>query len=396
MQFVYLLLEFAAAFALTALLNAIALRGWRRAGAAHWSERARELWPAKVGQAYNLLVVPLGVVALFRWAAPQAPGHWFHDFLATLLGTKFGSWFMPKEIIPWVTWRMLLNEFLFGWAFFALRITLYGLAIFQLAEGIDALGLGLAAGVMLYDLWTARGGLMRLMLWAGMYRVAPPALDRLVVEVCARMQVPRPAVWVTESSQCNAFALVLGNALLFTQVLIDELPEEELKSVIAHELAHLTESRTARYGRLAGLLGWWPWLFLGPLVQRFGSFIIVALVWWWVLLSKLLRRFSQRMEVRADAQAVAQEAEAAPVYARALARLHELNQVPAVLAGKGTTHPHLYDRLQAAGIQPDFPRPAAPLHANPFCTVVYVALFILFVTQIPLFADVMRLLGTRR
>ena len=45
-------------------------------------------------------------------------------------------------------------------------------------------------------------------------------------------------------------------------------------------------------------------------------------------------------------------------YARALARLYEDNLAPAVMP-KETTHPHLYDRLVAAGVTPDFPRPAA-------------------------------------
>jgi hypothetical protein len=42
-----------------------------------------------------------------------------------------------------------------------------------------------------------------------------------------------------------------------------------------------------------------------------------------------------------------------------LARLHEDNLVPAVVAQQHSTHPHLYDRLIAAGVTPDFPRPPA-------------------------------------
>jgi hypothetical protein len=48
------------------------------------------------------------------------------------------------------------------------------------------------------------------------------------------------------------------------------------------------------------------------------------------------------------------------VRARALARLYEDNLIPAVLPGRGRTHPDLYDRLLAVGVQPDFPRPTAP------------------------------------
>ena len=50
----------------------------------------------------------------------------------------------------------------------------------------------------------------------------------------------------------------------------------------------------------------------------------------------------------------------AGTYARALTRLYEDNLSPAVNAKKMATHPHLYDRLLAAGVTPDFPRPAAP------------------------------------
>jgi len=47
------------------------------------------------------------------------------------------------------------------------------------------------------------------------------------------------------------------------------------------------------------------------------------------------------------------------VYARALARLYEANFAPAVMPRKHS-HPHLYDRLVSAGVQPDYPRPEPP------------------------------------
>jgi hypothetical protein len=46
-------------------------------------------------------------------------------------------------------------------------------------------------------------------------------------------------------------------------------------------------------------------------------------------------------------------------YARALERIYEVNLTPAVLGGR-PMHPHLYDRLLAAGVQPSYPRPAPP------------------------------------
>ena len=47
-------------------------------------------------------------------------------------------------------------------------------------------------------------------------------------------------------------------------------------------------------------------------------------------------------------------------FARALVHLSELNLSPAVLPGNAGTHPHVYDRLLAAGVTPEFPRPAVP------------------------------------
>ena len=48
------------------------------------------------------------------------------------------------------------------------------------------------------------------------------------------------------------------------------------------------------------------------------------------------------------------------MYARALARIYEDSLLPAVNSRKVESHPDLYDRMEAAGITPDFLRPARP------------------------------------
>jgi hypothetical protein len=68
-------------------------------------------------------------------------------------------------------------------------------------------------------------------------------------------------------------------------------------------------------------------------------------------------RISRKLETRADDMATANEGDAG-TYARALTRLYADNLLPAVTAKERATHPHLYDRLLAAGVTPDFPRPA--------------------------------------
>ena len=70
------------------------------------------------------------------------------------------------------------------------------------------------------------------------------------------------------------------------------------------------------------------------------------------------RRVSHKLEMRADRLAQAHELDPG-TYARALERLYQDSLLPAVEAKERATHPHLYDRLLAAGVTPDFPRPTA-------------------------------------
>jgi len=71
------------------------------------------------------------------------------------------------------------------------------------------------------------------------------------------------------------------------------------------------------------------------------------------------RRLSRQLETRADSIAQVNEGDAG-TFARALSRLHEENLLPAVLPTRRHTHPDLYDRLVAAGIEPSYPRPEPP------------------------------------
>ena len=65
------------------------------------------------------------------------------------------------------------------------------------------------------------------------------------------------------------------------------------------------------------------------------------------------------MEKRAD-QTAAENQINEGVYARALEKLYRENQLPAINVNDRQTHPHLYDRMVAAGITPDYPRPGRP------------------------------------
>jgi hypothetical protein len=65
------------------------------------------------------------------------------------------------------------------------------------------------------------------------------------------------------------------------------------------------------------------------------------------------------MEKRADKIATENQGEEG-VYARALEKLYCDSLIPAVMANNRQVHPHLYDRMLATGIQPEYPRPFKP------------------------------------
>jgi Zn-dependent protease with chaperone function len=147
--------------------------------------------------------------------------------------------------------------------------------------------------------------------------------------------------------------------LLFTDRLVDVLTDDEISAVTAHELAHLTESRSNYYKRYILWLVFLPWIFARPMIHHFSIFGFYILLGFTVITPRIFRSLSHNLETRADEIAHANEPDPGS-YARALAKLYEDNLLPAVNAKKRATHPHLYDRLLAAGLTPDFPRPAPP------------------------------------
>ncbi len=147
--------------------------------------------------------------------------------------------------------------------------------------------------------------------------------------------------------------------LMFSQRLLDLHPDEEISAICAHEMGHLTESRSVIAGRLVGSLRMFPLLFLKPAIHAANCLFLLLIGLAVFGLGWFARRLARKMEVRADQVATANQS-GDGIYARALERLHEANQIPAVMRSKRMTHPHLYDRMLAVGITPDYPRPEPP------------------------------------
>jgi Zn-dependent protease with chaperone function len=164
--------------------------------------------------------------------------------------------------------------------------------------------------------------------------------------------------------------------MAFTDGLLAALDDDELTAVCAHELAHLTEPRRVALYRLAPL----TLLLALPLARLIstpeGLLAFEVAVLAGALVAVLGLRLSRRLERHADELGRAHEGEPG-AYARALAKIYEVNLVPPVEGGRGGTHPHLYDRLVAAGGAPDYERPKPPPRAPFFLALTVSSLLAL-------------------
>jgi heat shock protein HtpX len=92
-----------------------------------------------------------------------------------------------------------------------------------------------------------------------------PELYRMIDELRTRAQLPMPGVYVIPQTQPNAFATgrnPKNAAVAVTQGILEQLSPEELKGVLAHELAHvkhydiLTQSVAAAIGSAITWIGY--------------------------------------------------------------------------------------------------------------------------------------------
>lgn len=209
------------------------------------------------------------------------------------------------------------------------------------------------------------GGALALARLLGLARPANVRLVRIAASACERAGVPLRSVYELRWTTANAFAMPLVGAMAFTTGAVEQMSDEELEAIALHEAGHLGESRGEVAGRVARALAVSLIVLIGPLMHSFEALGAVFALLLFLSLGVAAGRASRRLEESADGVAAAADA---PLYARALAKLYEVNLMPAV-GRRATTHPFLYDRLLAAGVQPEFPRPEQPSMARVQCAL---------------------------
>jgi Zn-dependent protease with chaperone function len=356
------------AASLAFVTNWLALIPWRRSKGRHWSEQARLVFPVFVAARANLLTLPaVLVMALLLWWPDSSP-YWVFTGIASMLGVYVGTFPLDHEVFPRIHLRDLIRRSFIGFQMGLLTWVIFIGTAVAMPDEFDGLALAIGGAYIVWVVIWSRGGMIWLGRKLGLFLPAPERLQRIADNTSARMNVPFREVLLVRAAAALAFAVPGSRHLMFTERLLEVLSDEELASVCAHELAHLTESKSARYARSIQYLMVTPWVFYKPLTHTFGMVAFFGLCGLTVLVPRIYRRISLKLESRADQMAQADVGDAG-TYAHALTRLHEDNFLPAVTAKNQTTHPHLYDRILAAGVTPDFPRPEAAQSMAPHGTV---------------------------
>ncbi len=345
----------------------LAARPWRGITEGPWVDRARRAYPVRVASGAARTLPIAGAAYAFYFGRSLGASHrpllWFLAALTWLAGfvailPEIGR--AERRVLglaatPPGRWRRL--------AAFALVARPYWLVVLPVAvampERLTPVAFGLLAltALLLYRL--TRGDGLRL---ARLLGLAVPASPRLLAAVrrAAERTSARPGpAYEMPSLLAAAFALPSAASVVVTDRALAVLDDEELEVVCGHELGHVAESGRVIAARSASAVWLLPLAAAKPLVGSLGLGPYLVFLLLTILFGRSRLGWSRRLEQRADAIAHDHEPSAG-VYARALARLYETDLLPMVGPGAGRTHPHLYDRLVAAGAPPDFPRPAKP------------------------------------
>ncbi len=375
------LLHFAVAALLVLALNWLNLLPFRRAATAHWTEKAQALWPARIAALVNIFLTPVLLHLTHELISPGTNARWLVNGLASALGALAAGYPFDRTIYPSLTFRGWMRLVVAGWSL-RLGIWVVFIVAVVLMPARPSMKMVVVAGGCLAAHVAFQCGLAVVLLRGlKILRPAPERLQRIVGDAAKKMGAHVKAIWMFGGPQALAYALPTTGELLFGERLLEIADDEEIAGVAVHELGHLTESRAAIAGRIAGSLVFFPQIFIHPSVVAFEFFGILLPLAVTFLIARFAVWLSSRLEIRADTLATGLQSSDG-TYARVLEKIYRENLLPAVNPKGRQTHPSLYDRMLAAGVTPDYPRPAPPRKHAAGALLLYVLLGVVIGLQV--------------
>jgi Zn-dependent protease with chaperone function len=352
-------LHFSAAWLMAAAANWVGLIRWRRSAAAHWTERARLLFPVRVTAGVNILLIPGILGELHLLFFPELAQWWITDAIASFLGAVLGAYHLEHEMFPQLNVTEWLRHVIVAWG---IQFFVFFPAIaagLLMPVDFDLTALLITTAYLAVHFANQCGMLIRCLRLMGVLKSPSVRLKVIVSDVAARADVAVRATWQFGGIMANAFAFPASRELAFSDRLLAICNDEEISAVCAHEMAHVGEPNVVLAGRLIGSLYLLPFIFITPLLNRFGTEGLILPLLGMISIRGFAGWLTRRMERRADRLASTTTTNEG-AYAGALEKIYRENQLPAVNASRRRPHPDLYDRMLAAGVKPNYPRPDKP------------------------------------
>jgi Zn-dependent protease with chaperone function len=181
--------------------------------------------------------------------------------------------------------------------------------------------------------------------------------DFLVRDI--EQRAPGVRGFALRSSAPNAYAIPSERIVMVSTGALQCVTPDGLRAIVAHELQHVKDGpRNVSLRRALSVLPTAVSIAIALIPRgNVPAWLFATFITSWFLESRV-GKSSVAREKKADRAALRAQPNDGD-YARALLELHRAWLIPATLSGR-RTHPNLYERLERAGLVPDFPKPSPP------------------------------------
>jgi hypothetical protein len=192
---ILLVLHFACAAAIVYGLDWLALIPWRRARDAHWTVRARLLWPVRRASGMLVVSVPGALAAAQLLWFPEIPLVDAFAAAAGVVGATLGTWPVARAILPERPLGRWLRDLGSTFVIRFLLASVWVVAAIYMPSEVSVATVIIPLIVIAFTLWLIFGGMLWLLRVSGHLVTPSERLTRIVHELAASMGLPLPKVW---------------------------------------------------------------------------------------------------------------------------------------------------------------------------------------------------------